>query len=94
MRISAVREIFPDNSNFFVFLLLAGIVQKSDYGFATRLPVLLFAVAVALGLKAMNQWFLKVTALEKYMRKVTGVIFGLGGDILFMDVLCRIRKLG
>ncbi len=49
------------------------------YGLGTGLPVLVFAVAIALGVKTLSHWFHKLSRLEYYMRKVTGVIFILAG---------------
>jgi cytochrome c biogenesis protein CcdA len=53
----------------------SGIVLPFIYGIGTGLPVLLFAVAIALGVTSLSHWFNKVTKLEYYMRRITGVIF-------------------
>jgi len=45
------------------------------YGIGTGLPVLVFAVAIALGVTSLSHWFHKITRLEYYTRKITGVIF-------------------
>ncbi|MDD2703267.1 MAG: aromatic aminobenezylarsenical efflux permease ArsG family transporter [Candidatus Omnitrophica bacterium] len=45
------------------------------YGIGTGLPVLGFALAIALGVTSMSHWFNKVTKLEFYTRRITGVIF-------------------
>lgn len=45
------------------------------YGVGTGLPVLAFALAIALGVKSLSHWFKKLTAIELYTRKITGVIF-------------------
>jgi hypothetical protein len=37
--------------------------------------VLLFAVGIALSVKSLSLWFNRLTKLEYYMRKVTGIIF-------------------
>lgn len=49
------------------------------YGVGTGLPVLIFAVAIALGVTSMSHWFHKITKLEYYTRRITGVIFILVG---------------
>ena len=49
------------------------------YGIGTGLPVLAFAIAIALGVKSLNQWFQKLTKLESYARQITGLIFILVG---------------
>jgi len=57
----------------------SGIVLPLIYGIGTGLPVLVFAVAIAFGATSLNRWFNKLTKLEFYMRKVTGIIFILAG---------------
>lgn len=49
------------------------------YGVGTGLPVLIFAFAIALGIKSLSRWFHRLTKLEYYMRKVTGIVFILAG---------------
>jgi cytochrome c biogenesis protein CcdA len=53
----------------------AGALLPFVYGIGTGLPVLIFAVAIALGITSMSRWFNKLTKLEMYMRKITGAIF-------------------
>jgi len=57
----------------------AGITLPFVYGVGTGLPIVIFAVGVALGVNSMAQWFNKALKLEIYMRKITGVIFVLVG---------------
>ncbi len=57
----------------------AGTILPFIYGIGTGLPVLGFAVAVALGVTSMSHWFHKITKLEFYTRRITGVIFILVG---------------
>jgi len=45
------------------------------YGIGTGLPVLVFALAIALGITSISLWFHKITKLEYYMRRITGVLF-------------------
>jgi cytochrome c-type biogenesis protein len=56
-----------------------GTVLPFMYGVGTGLPVLIFAVAIALGVTSMSRWFHWVTALEYYTRRITGIIFVLVG---------------
>jgi cytochrome c biogenesis protein CcdA len=56
-----------------------GTLLPFIYGIGTGLPVLLFAVAIALGVTSLSRWFHKLSKLEHYMRIVTGVIFVLVG---------------
>ena len=56
-----------------------GIILPFFYGIGTGLPVMIFAVAIALGISSASHWFHKMTTLEKYARKITGLIFMLVG---------------
>jgi cytochrome c biogenesis protein CcdA len=56
-----------------------GTILPFIYGVGTGLPVLIFAVAIALGVTSMSHWFHKITKLEYYTRRITGVIFILAG---------------
>lgn len=57
----------------------SGIVLPFIYGIGTGLPVLVFAVAIALGVTSLSHWFNKITRLEYYTRKITGAVFILVG---------------
>lgn len=57
----------------------SGILLAFIYGVGTGLPALVFAVAIAFGATSLSRWFNKLTKLEYYMRKVTGIIFILAG---------------
>ncbi len=52
-----------------------GMILPLFYGLGTGLPVLFFAIAIALGIKSLNLWFQKLTRLEFYTRRITGGIF-------------------
>jgi cytochrome c-type biogenesis protein len=56
-----------------------GIAFPFIYGIGTGLPVVIFAIGITLGVQSISHWFNKVTKLEIYMRKVTGIIFVLVG---------------
>jgi len=56
-----------------------GIAFPFIYGIGTGLPVVIFAIGITLGVQSISHWFDKVTKLEIYMRKVTGIIFVLVG---------------
>lgn len=53
------------------------------YGIGTGLPVLAFAVAIALGVKSLSHWFHRLTKIELYTRKITGAIF-IGAGIYYV----------
>lgn len=57
----------------------AGTLLPFVYGVGTGLPVLIFAVAIALGVTSISHWFHRITKLEYYTRRITGVIFILVG---------------
>ncbi|MCM8774833.1 MAG: aromatic aminobenezylarsenical efflux permease ArsG family transporter [Candidatus Omnitrophica bacterium] len=52
-----------------------GAILPFSYGLGTGLPVLLFAVAMALGVTSLSHLFKRLTNLEFYMRKTTAIIF-------------------
>ncbi|MFH1128852.1 MAG: aromatic aminobenezylarsenical efflux permease ArsG family transporter [Candidatus Omnitrophota bacterium] len=52
-----------------------GVMLPFIYGIGTGLPVLVFVVAIALGVTSLSHWFNKITQLEYYTRKITGAIF-------------------
>lgn len=52
-----------------------GALLPFIYGIGTGLPVLVFALFVAFGVKSVAQWFSRVSKLEIYARMITGVIF-------------------
>ncbi|MGB4521343.1 MAG: aromatic aminobenezylarsenical efflux permease ArsG family transporter [Candidatus Omnitrophota bacterium] len=52
-----------------------GVMLPFIYGIGTGLPVLVFVVAIALGVTSLSHWFNKITRLEYYTRKITGAIF-------------------
>ncbi|MFA5276688.1 MAG: aromatic aminobenezylarsenical efflux permease ArsG family transporter [Candidatus Omnitrophota bacterium] len=52
-----------------------GVTLPFIYGIGTGLPVFIFAVAIALGVTSLSNWFHRITKLERYMRRITGGIF-------------------
>jgi len=56
-----------------------GTLLPFIYGVGTGLPVLVFAVAIALGVTSLSHWFQRITKLEYYTRRITGVVFILVG---------------
>ena len=57
----------------------AGALLPFIYGVGTGLPVLAFALAIALGVTSLSHWFHTLTKIELYTRKITGVVFMLAG---------------
>ena len=56
-----------------------GVALPFVYGFGTGIPVVLFAVGIALGVKSFSRWLHKTAEFELYTRKITGIIFILVG---------------
>ena len=57
----------------------SGVILPSAYGVATGLPVLVFAVLIALGAKRVGEAYNKLVPFEKWARRITGGIFILVG---------------
>jgi len=53
----------------------SGVILPSAYGVATGLPVLVFAVLIALGAKRVGEAYNKLVTFEKWARRITGGIF-------------------
>jgi len=53
----------------------SSLLIPSIYGASTALPVIVFAVLIAVGTKAVGKAFDRVGAFERWARAVTGVIF-------------------
>ena len=68
----------------------AGTLLPFIYGVGTGLSVLIFAIAIALGVKSLSLWFQKVTRLEYYTRKITGVVFILVGLYYILVYILRL----
>ena len=61
----------------------SGALLPFVYGIGTGLPVLVFAMAIALGVTSLSHWFHKLTKIELYTRKVMGLIF-IGAGIFYV----------
>lgn len=57
----------------------SSIIIPTVYGIGTALPVVVFAVLIALGTKFVGTAFNKISVIEKYARKITAVVFILIG---------------
>jgi cytochrome c-type biogenesis protein len=57
----------------------SGLMLPGVYGLATGLPVLLFAVLIALGANRVGQAFNRIMVFERWARRLTGVLFLLVG---------------
>jgi len=57
----------------------SGIGLPLIYGIGTGLPVLLFAILVSVGTGYINNLYYRITRVEFYTKKVTGIVFILVG---------------
>ncbi len=57
----------------------SSIALPLTYGIGTGLPVLIFAIFIAIGSKFISRMYEKVTKIESITKKVTGIIFILVG---------------
>lgn len=53
----------------------SSVLMPSVYGLGTALPVVAFAIVIALGIKSIGKIFDKLTQMEKWARKLTAVVF-------------------
>lgn len=57
----------------------SGVIFPAVFGAGTGLPVFAFALVLAFGVQSLNRIFETVTAIEKWTRSVTGILFiGIG----------------
>ena len=56
-----------------------GVTLPFFYGIGTGIPVVIFAISIAIGVKSVSKWFQKAATFELYTRKITGIIFILVG---------------
>ncbi len=68
----------------------SGIILPSTYGVATGLPVLVFAVLIALGAKRVGETYNKLVPFEKWARCITGGIFILVGIYYCLSYIFRV----
>jgi cytochrome c-type biogenesis protein len=66
------------------------IVLPAIYGLGTGLPVVVFAVLIALGARGVARAFHAITSFERVARVVTGVIFLGAGAYLILTHLLRV----
>jgi cytochrome c-type biogenesis protein len=65
-----------------------GIVLPAIYGFGTGLPVMIFAIALSLGVSEMGKHIARVQKFEKYFRWFAGVVF-IGVGVYYLVVLIK-----
>jgi len=66
----------------------SAVLMPSVYGLGTALPVIAFAFVMAFGVKSIGRVFDKLTQIEKWVRKLTAVVFiGAGFYLLFKSLM-------
>jgi cytochrome c-type biogenesis protein len=66
------------------------IVMSSIYGIGTGIPVLAFALLAAFGAQALSGVFNRITQLELWARRVTGVVFILVGGYYTLNYVFEV----
>ena len=57
----------------------SSVIFPSMYGVGTGLPVMIFAFVLSFGIKGLEKVFKRITHVEYWMRRVTGILFILVG---------------
>ena len=65
----------------------SAVLMPSVYGLGTALPVIAFAFVMAFGVKSIGRVFDKLTQIEKWVRKLTAVVFIGAGVYLLLKSL-------
>lgn len=66
----------------------SAVLMPSVYGLGTALPVISFAFVMAFGVKSIGRVFDKLTQIEKWVRKLTAVVFiGAGLYLLLKNLV-------
>jgi len=66
----------------------SAVLMPSVYGLGTALPVIAFAFVMAFGVKSIGRVFDKLTQIEKWVRKLTAVVFiGAGLYLLVKNLM-------
>ncbi len=71
-----------------------GVMLPFFYGIGTGLPVMIFAVGIALGVTSLSHWFHKLSKIEYFTRRITGVIFVVVGIYYIWQYLWPTMKGG
>ncbi len=68
------------------------LLLPSLYGIGTALPVIVFAFLIALGSKSVGKAFNKLTGMQWWARRITGVIFILVGIYYCLTYIFMVRS--
>ena len=66
----------------------SSVIMPLVYGLGTALPVVAFAIVIAFGLKSIGKIFDKLTQIEKWVRRLTALVFiGAGIYLLLKNIM-------
>lgn len=66
----------------------SSVIMPLVYGLGTALPVVGFAIVIAFGLKSIGKIFDKLTQIEKWVRRLTALVFiGAGIYLLLKNIM-------
>jgi len=66
----------------------SSVMMPSIYGLGTALPVIAFALVMVFSVKSIGKFFAKLTQIEKWVRKLTALIFiGAGIYLLLKNLM-------
>ncbi len=66
----------------------SSVIMPLVYGLGTALPVVAFAIVIAFGLKSIGRIFDKLTQIEKWVRRLTALVFiGAGIYLLLKNIM-------
>jgi len=71
----------------------SNLVMPIAYGIGTALPVVAFAIIIALGANYLGSFFNKLTVFEMWARKVTGILFILIGIYFILTYILHLSVL-
>jgi cytochrome c-type biogenesis protein len=66
----------------------SAVLMPSLYGLGTALPVVAFSLVITFSVKSLGVWFQKLTQIEKWVRRITAVVFiGAGLYLLLKNII-------
>lgn len=69
----------------------SSVILPFSYGIGTALPVVVFAILIIFGMKAVDKVLVKISKIEKAMKYITGYIFILIGIYLTLVHIFRVE---
>lgn len=67
----------------------SSVIMPLVYGLGTAMPVVAFAIVIAFGLKSIGKIFDKLTQIEKWVRRLTALVFIGAGLYLLLKSIMR-----